>query len=226
MKYFLISLLTFTFIYSQEDGEVVKDVTAEQRTDGSKIIDIEYDLEGLDIYATYDISVMVEWPDVEHTFYLSNFNKAAILTCDFKGEYQCTTWGIGFNNKIKILKSQNVPNSLGMFYATLTSILGYKPDSDEWKVMAMSGYNYDCKEYITKLRKTYKLLKNGELELIAKYFSYFNQGSFNSLYTKELMNLLNQILNLQLWSLNNSTHYYCLHPYIILQLNQHFLFET
>ena len=26
---------------------------------------------------------------------------------------------------------------------------------------------------ITKLRKTYKLLKNGELELIAKYFSYF-----------------------------------------------------
>ena len=65
-----------------------------------------------------------------NTFYLSNFNKAAILTCDFKGEYQCTTWGIGFNNKIKILKSQNVPNSLGMFYATFTSILGYKPDSD------------------------------------------------------------------------------------------------
>ncbi len=126
-----------------------------------------------------------------NTFYLSNFNKAAILTCDFKGENQCTTWGMGFNNKIKILKSQNMPNSLGMFYATFTSILGYKPDSDEWKVMAMSGYNYDCKEYITKLRKTYKLLKNGELELIAKYFSYSNQGNSNSLYTKELMNLLN-----------------------------------
>ena len=61
-----------------------------------------------------------------------------------------------------------MPNSLGMFYATFTSILGYKPDSDEWKVMAMSGYNYDCKEYITKLRKTYKLLKNGEKKRISQ----------------------------------------------------------
>ena len=42
MQYFLITLLTFTFIYAQEDGEVVKNVTASQRTDGSGIIDIYY----------------------------------------------------------------------------------------------------------------------------------------------------------------------------------------
>ena len=93
-----------------------------------------------------------KFPDIYHVnhhishagtaFYLSNLKEAAILTCDFRGENQSTTWGIGKKNKIKILQSQNMPNSLGLMYATYTSLLGFKPDSDEWKVMAMSAYNH------------------------------------------------------------------------------------
>jgi carbamoyltransferase len=77
-----------------------------------------------------------------------------------------------------------------MFYATFTSILGYKPDSDEWKVMAMSAYKVKCNNYISKIKKTYKLKKSGELELNLKYFSYSDNASSHNLYSKELLKLL------------------------------------
>ena len=71
-KYLLIQIIITAFMFAQTDGEVVKNVTGAQRTDGSKIIDIYYDLEESDIYTSYDVYVKLEYPDVEHTFYLSN----------------------------------------------------------------------------------------------------------------------------------------------------------
>ena len=125
-----------------------------------------------------------------NAYYLSNYKKAAILTSDFKGETESTTWSIGRKNKIKTLQTQNFPNSLGMFYSTFTSILGYKPDSDEWKVMAISAFNVDCKEDLRKIKSTYKLLSRGRLELNQKYFGSFHYGNKDHLYTQELLNLL------------------------------------
>ena len=83
-----------------------------------------------------------------NAFYMSNFKSAAILTCDFRGEHESTTFNIGNDVKIYKLAEQNLPNSLGKFYATFTELLGYKSDSDEWKVMAMSAYPYICKDEI------------------------------------------------------------------------------
>ena len=124
-------------------------------------------------------------------FYLSDFNEAAILTCDFRGENQCTTFGIGKGNKVKIIESQNLPNSLGLLYAAYTSLLGFKYDSDEWKVMAMSAYNVDCSEYFKKIRSTYSLKKNGILELDQKYYlNPFQDRAKNNLYTDKLLTLL------------------------------------
>ncbi len=126
-----------------------------------------------------------------NAFYLSNFKEAAILTCDFRGEFSSTSFCYGKKNKIKTLEVQDLPHSLGMFYSTFTELLGYKADSDEWKVMAMSAYNYKCDEYVKKIKKTFKLKKNGKLELISKYFSYFLYGSSHHLYTEKLLKLLN-----------------------------------
>ena len=125
-----------------------------------------------------------------NSFFLSNFDEAAILTVDFKGEQQCTTWSYGKSNEIKVLDYQNIPNSLGIIYATFTSILGYKPDSDEWKVMAMSAYDIDCKKYIKKIKSTYKLLKNGKLKLNHQFYGFSNLQN-KLLYTNKLLKLLN-----------------------------------
>ena len=124
-------------------------------------------------------------------FYLSNFKSASILTCDFRGEHESTTFNLGENNKINKIESHNLPNSLGKLYATFTELLGYRSDSDEWKVMAMSSYAYDCKDEIKKIRKCYALSDNGKFELVAKYFEYSNLGNNNSHYTQEMLELFN-----------------------------------
>ena len=124
-----------------------------------------------------------------NAFYMSNFKSAAILTCDFRGEYESTTFNIGNDKKIYKLDEQNLPNSLGKFYATFTELLGYKSDNDEWKVMAMSAYPYSCKEEIKKIQKCYNLTKNGKLELTSKYFEFSNFGNRNNFYTNDLKDL-------------------------------------
>ena len=124
-----------------------------------------------------------------NAFYMSNFKSAAILTCDFRGEYESTTFNIGNDKKIYKLDEQNLPNSLGKFYATFTELLGYKSDNDEWKVMAMSAYPYSCREEIKKIKKCYNLSKNGKLELTSKYFEFSNTGNRNNFYTDDLKDL-------------------------------------
>ena len=71
-RLFLTQFILTAFTFAQIDGEYVKNVTAEQRTDGSKIVDIYYDLEESNLYTSYDISVKVEYPDADHTFYLTS----------------------------------------------------------------------------------------------------------------------------------------------------------
>ena len=139
------------------------------------------------------------FPDVYHInhhlshaangFYLSNFKSASILTCDFRGEYESTTFSLGENNKISKIEAQNLPNSLGKLYATFTELLGYKSDSDEWKIMAMSAYDYDCKDEIKKIKKCFNLSDNGKFELVSKYFEFSNLGDDNQHYSKEMLEL-------------------------------------
>ena len=95
MRHFLlIQLITATFIFAQTDGEVVKNVTGAQRTDGSKILDIYYDLEGSDLFTEYDISVQLEWPDAQHAFYLDKCSGDEGLYI-FPGENKYITCQLG-----------------------------------------------------------------------------------------------------------------------------------
>lgn len=105
-----------------------------------------------------------------NAFYLSNFTKAAILICDFKGELESTSFHYGIGNKLKKLKSFNMPHSLGMFYATITQLLGYRPDQDEWKVMALSGMQSVEKSMMQKIKKLYELRPNGEVSFNPDFF--------------------------------------------------------
>ncbi len=126
-----------------------------------------------------------------NAFLLSPFENAAILTCDYQGEFECTTFAIGQGNNIKILQTQSLPHSLGMLYAAITELLGYKPDSDEWKVMALSALDTSIhgKKLYERLRSTFKLLDGGILELDQSFYKGFFVGQPN-LYTPKLVELL------------------------------------
>jgi len=105
-----------------------------------------------------------------NSFFTSPFENSAILTCDFKGEFETTTFSTGSKNKIKKIKSIEMPNSLGMFYGAFTELLGYKPDQDEWKVMAISAFKNPDKTFYNKIKTLYKLEQNGGVVFNPEYF--------------------------------------------------------
>jgi carbamoyltransferase len=124
-----------------------------------------------------------------NAFFLSPFEDAAILTVDWRGEFECMNAGVGTGLAIEVHQRQTVPDSLGMFYATFTELLGYRPDSDEWKVMALSAFDVDCREQAEKIRSTIYLSDDGTLRLDQSYYKGALVDQPN-LYTDRLVELL------------------------------------
>ena len=124
-----------------------------------------------------------------NAFYLSPFEEAAILTCDFRGEFETTTMGFGKGNEIITIEKMLIPHSIGVLYSTFTELLGYQVDGDEWKVMALSAFDVDCSFHLEKIKSTFKLLNNGLLELDESYYkgAILDQPH---LYTEKLVKLL------------------------------------
>lgn len=90
----------------------------------------QFDLYHLDHHLCHQVS----------TFYPSPFERAAILTMDGAGEEATTVFSLGEGTKIHELKRVNLPHSLGQFYASITAFLGFRVQSDEYKVMGMAPY--------------------------------------------------------------------------------------
>lgn len=126
---------------------------------------------------------------IANAFFLSPYAEAAFLTADWRGEIECLSKGHARENSFEIFGTQEVPNSLGMFYATYTEMLGYQADNDEWKVMALSAYQIDCEEYRQRILSTVRLLPGGAFELDTSFY----QGAIlemPKLYTQKLYRLL------------------------------------
>ncbi len=74
-------------------------------------------------------------------FYQSGYDSAMCLSYDAYGDGMSGALGIADRaNGIKVHETLPGPNSLGVFYATMTSFLGFKPGEDEYKVMGLAPY--------------------------------------------------------------------------------------
>jgi carbamoyltransferase len=74
-------------------------------------------------------------------FYVSPFERAAILTMDGTGEDTTTMFSHGAGTEIRPLKRIKLPHSLGQFYSAVTNFLGFDMFAgDEWKVMGLAAY--------------------------------------------------------------------------------------
>lgn len=105
------------------------------------------------------------------SFLVSPFSEAAILTIDAVGEWTTTSYGIGQNNQIKILKEIKWPDSLGMLYSSFTYYLGFRVNSDEYKVMGAAPYGQP--NYVDLIeRELIKIKEDGSFKLNLKYFQY------------------------------------------------------
>jgi carbamoyltransferase len=73
-------------------------------------------------------------------FFPSPYNNAAILTMDGVGEWTTSSIAIGSKNNIDVIKEIHFPHSLGLLYSAITSYIGFKVNSGEYKVMGLAPY--------------------------------------------------------------------------------------
>ena len=71
---------------------------------------------------------------------LSGFDDSAVLVIDGRGASEATTLWHAKEGRIKLLEQYDYPDSIGVFYAGITQMLGFAPLSDEWKVMGLASY--------------------------------------------------------------------------------------
>ena len=73
-------------------------------------------------------------------FSTSGFDNGYIITADLSGDSRSTVLFYADKKGIKEIDSYSKPNSLGLFYATVTQYMGFKYDNDECKTMALAAY--------------------------------------------------------------------------------------
>jgi carbamoyltransferase len=73
-------------------------------------------------------------------FVLSGFQDAAVLIVDGRGAWEATTQWRGAGRDCTLLDSHKSPDSLGFMYGAFTDYLGFRRNSDEWKVMGLAPY--------------------------------------------------------------------------------------
>ncbi len=75
-----------------------------------------------------------------NAFYGSEFDRALIVTIDAYGSGLSATISIGSEHGIERLDALPTPYSLGSFYDSVTSALGFRPDRHAGKIVGLAAY--------------------------------------------------------------------------------------
>lgn len=120
--------------------------------------------------------------------FVSPFNKCDYLIIDGHGEIETCLMGNFDGKKLNNFHSISYPHSVGLLYGTFTDFLGFKPDNDEWKTMALASFSSKENLYDKKFLKIYKLNKYG-FELNLSYFDFYLFDRKPHFYNKKLEEL-------------------------------------
>ena len=74
------------------------------------------------------------------SFFVSPFERAALLSADGLGDFASSMWGVGEGSRMTIHGSTAFPHSLGLFYSAVSQFLGFLKFGDEYKVMGLGAY--------------------------------------------------------------------------------------
>ncbi|HDY86193.1 MAG TPA: carbamoyltransferase [Methylophaga aminisulfidivorans] len=119
------------------------------------------------------------------TYYFSGFDDAAVLTVDGVGEWATTSYSHGKGASLEIFEEVNFPDSIGLLYSTITSFLGFKVNSGEYKVMGLAPYGEPI--YKEQILTLIEMREKGQYRLNMKYFDFLNT---NRMYSDELISLM------------------------------------
>jgi carbamoyltransferase len=108
-------------------------------------------------------------------FLVSPFDQAAVVSVDGFGDFVGAMWGIGRGNHLGVKEKIYFPDSLGLFYLSLTQFLGFTKYGDEYKVMGLAAYGEPSER--AKMREIVRLNANGRFGLNLDYFVHHLQGA-------------------------------------------------
>jgi carbamoyltransferase len=126
-------------------------------------------------------SLRAEFHNIEHhrahlasSFFVSPFQKAALLSIDGFGDFVSTMWGVGEGNSIRILGQVEYPHSTGIVYTATTQFLGFPHYGDEGKVMGLAPYGKPW--FIDQFREIIRTEDDGQFRLNLEYFRHHAEG--------------------------------------------------
>lgn len=106
----------------------------------------------------------------------SGYKKSDILVVDAVGEWTTTSIMRAEGTTFEIVKEQRFPDSIGMLYSAFTQYLGFKVNSDEYKVMGLAPYGIEndpqTQNYIRIIETNLLSFKDGFPILNLSYFSF------------------------------------------------------
>ena len=120
--------------------------------------------------------------------FVSPFKKCDYLTIDGHGEVETCLMGNFDGKKLNNFHSISYPHSVGLLYGTFTDFLGFKPDNDEWKTMALASFSKKENSFDKKFLEVYELKQNG-FELNLSYFDFYLFDRKPNFYNKKLEKL-------------------------------------
>ena len=120
-------------------------------------------------------------------FFYSGWDRAAVLTVDGVGEWATTTYGRGLDAALDLFEEVRFPHSLGLLYAALTAYLGFRINSDEYKIMGLAAYGEP--RFADRIWRLISDRPGGQFELDMRYFDFV---AGKSMFSPVLADLLGQ----------------------------------
>ncbi len=132
---------------------------------------------------------------ISSSLYPSGFKKCLAISIDGFGDFASMVVADCKNHKIKILEKVLFPNSIGVFYESMTQLAGFKKYGEEYKLMGLSAFGEPA--YYNFLKENF-FKCNNFLELNLDLFNFHKK---NFIYNFEGEPNQNQLLNEKVFEL-------------------------
>jgi carbamoyltransferase len=126
-------------------------------------------------------SLRAQFHNIEHhrahlasSFFVSPFERAALLSLDGFGDFISTMWAAGEGNSIEVMGQVEFPHSVGILYTATTQFLGFPHYGDEGKIMGLAPYGQP--RFIDEFRNIIRTEEAGQFRLNLDYFRHHSEG--------------------------------------------------
>jgi carbamoyltransferase len=169
----------FALSPSNENGNGFARQLASRLRNAARVRDLKNELaKALGVPAN---RLRADFHNVEHhrahlasAFFVSPFERAALLSIDGFGDFVSTMWAVGEGSLIKVLGQVEYPHSLGIVYTATTQFLGFPHYGDEGKAMGLAPYGRP--RFIDQFNEIISTEPGGKFQLNLDYFRHASDG--------------------------------------------------